>query len=109
MLIFSDSMTKLFHVNLLKAWNEGEDALFDWDEKGRWKTKEFRKQIEEGIPISAWQTKQIDKLLSDFSDVFLDKPEMVQGVTHAIHTLLGVVVRVPAWRSPSTMGLMEGG
>lgn len=68
----SPSSTKLFHVSLLKAWNEGENATygeeFDWDKKGWWRTKELRKHIEEGIPVSAWQTKQINQVLTDFLD-----------------------------------------
>lgn len=55
--------TKLYHVNLLKAWSEapeleptydaflGVEADVDWDEEGRERTWEIHQQMEEGIPL----------------------------------------------------------
>lgn len=59
--------TKQFHVNLLKAWSDatelepaydaflGVEADIDWVEESQWRAVEIAKQMEEGIPPSAWQ------------------------------------------------------
>lgn len=60
-------------------------------------------QLEEGIPILAWQTKQRDQVLASFPDMSLEVPGMVQGITHAIHTHAGVVVRIPACLMPQAL------
>lgn len=57
--------TKLYHVNLLKAWGKapelepandaflGVEADVDFDEEGSERTWEIHQQIDEGIPPSA--------------------------------------------------------
>lgn len=57
----------------------GEWGEPDWGE-------ELRKQIEEGMPILAWQTKQMYQVMAGFLDVFSDAPGIVQGVVHQILT-----------------------
>lgn len=57
---------------------------------------ERMQKLEEGVPISKWQTKQTDQILVDFPIVFLDTPGTVERITHAIHTPPGVPVHVPA-------------
>lgn len=56
--------------------------------------------MEEGVPISAWQTCQINQVVSDFPDVFSEIPGTAQGVQHHILIRPGTVVRTPAQRTP---------
>lgn len=61
----------------------------DWDEEGLWRMEELQKQMEEGIPVSAWQMCQINQVANSFPDVFSETPGKAQGVQHKISTTLG--------------------
>lgn len=79
---------KTFHVNLLKPWSGapelepaydaflGIELDFDWD---KIRTEEIRAQMEKGIPLSAWQTQQIDQVLNEFPDMFSEVPGTAGG------------------------------
>lgn len=60
------------------------------DKNGR---LELCKQIDVGIPISAWQTQQIDQVLNEFPDLLAYTPGVDKGVVHRIHTAPDVVIR----------------
>lgn len=103
---------KQYHVNLLKAWSEapdleqaydtflGVEADMDWDEERQERIKELYQQRDEGIPLSAWQTYQIDQVIGDFPDVFSEIPGQAVGVIHHIITPPGVVERSPSRPTP---------
>lgn len=75
-----DQGWRLYHVNLLKEWQEHEDPVLykveiDWDEEGKLQYRELQAQIATGEPASAWQQHQIRKIrirqvLNEFGDVF---------------------------------------
>lgn len=107
---------KQYHINLLKEWKErvaagddeddglaGWELSVDWDEEGRERTMELHKQIEEGIPVSVWQIRQIDQVLSHFPELFADAPFVAKGVVHRIQTDPGVVVRAPSRPVPLSL------
>lgn len=89
----------------MKEWIEREaEAMFaldiDWDKEGLTQTAKLRMLMEEKIVPSAWQTRQIQQILDDFSDVFSDIPETVQRVEYQILTPPGVVVHTALQPTP---------
>lgn len=76
---------RLYHVNLLKEWQEEEEPRqynveIDWDEEGRDRSQELQRQIVTGLPASSWQLHQIQQVLNEYPDVFSDRPRTVRGV-----------------------------
>lgn len=50
---------KLYHLNLLKAWQEPEEpgwyqAEIDWDEEGREQSQVLQRQVAMGLPALEW-------------------------------------------------------
>lgn len=56
--------------------------------------------MEEGIPVSTWQTHQINQVLREFPEVFSEIPGMAQGVQLRIITKEEVVVHMPSRPTP---------
>lgn len=56
---------RLYHVNMLKQWQEEEEAedpdlgmyntKIDWDIEGQERSQELHQQAAQGIPTSVWQ------------------------------------------------------
>lgn len=70
---------RLYHVNLLKGWQEREDSglcnvEIDWDEEGKEWSLELHAQVAAGEPVLAWQQHQIPQVLDKFWDVFVCTP-----------------------------------
>lgn len=57
------------------------EVIFDWDAEGRDMTADLQRKLEEGIPISAWQAKEV---VSYVSKVFSDILGIALGVQHYI-------------------------
>lgn len=82
--------SKRYHVNLLKGWQEDEEqeAFFgldvDWDEEGNWRTELLHQQMDEGIPVSAWQTQQISQVVASFPDILPETPRTAWSMQHHI-------------------------
>lgn len=96
---------KLYHVNLLKAWQDADEtgwyqAEIDWDEEGRKQSQELQRQVAMGLPASEWQLHQIQQVLGEYPDVFQDVPGWVRAVVHWIPTPPGKVVWVPYCPTP---------
>lgn len=75
---------KLYHVNLLKAWQDADEAGWyqaerDWDKDGRERSQELQRQVAMGLPASDWQLRQIQQVLGEYFDVFQDVPGHVWG------------------------------
>lgn len=83
----------------------GVEADVDWDEEGQEWTKELHQQIDEGIPPSDWQKCQIDQVIRDFPDVFMEVLGKAKGVTHWIVTPPGMVVCSPS--QPTSLALQD--
>lgn len=74
----------IFHVNLLKKWKTWKaEGLYganrDWDSDEIAQSAELRVQMKEGVPISTWQTHQIQQILEDYSDIFSDSLRLSKG------------------------------
>lgn len=92
--------TKLYHVNLLKAWQETVEpgwyqAELDWNKDGRKWSQEIQRQVTTGFPASEWQLRQVQQLLGEYPRVIQDVLGGMESVTHDIPTRPGKVVRVP--------------
>lgn len=82
----------------LKNGREAEGfygANIDWDEEKIAPSTELHAQMEEGVPVSAWQTQQIQQVLKEFSDVFSESLRRVQEKEHHIIIPPGKIVWVP--------------
>lgn len=66
---------------------------------------ELHKQIDKGIPPSAWQMHQIYQVIADILEVFAETTGMAKGVSHKIHTDPGVMVQAP--RRPIPLALQR--
>lgn len=75
----------------------------NWDKEGQERTVELHQQLEEGISVSAWQTRQIDQVLGAFPELFADTSGVAQGMAHHIHTPPGMVVRALSRPVPITL------
>lgn len=89
---------RLYHVNLLKAWQKPEEpewyqAEIDWDDEGQERSKELRK-VATGFPTSDWQLYQIQQVIGEYPEVFWEVPGHGHGIVQRIPKPPGQVVRV---------------
>ncbi|XP_056622843.1 retrovirus-related Pol polyprotein from transposon 17.6 [Triplophysa dalaica] len=89
---------QLYHINLLKKWIASPTQMAAFAE-----TK--APVVQMGEQLSPVQKQDIQSLVSQFRDVFSEKPGQTRIIQHDIRTPLGVVVRQRPYRVPETRRL----
>ncbi|XP_056612851.1 protein NYNRIN-like [Triplophysa dalaica] len=89
---------QLYHVNLLKRWMASPTQMAAFAETEA-------PVLQMGEHLSPVQKQDIQYLVSQFRDVFSEKPGQTRIIQHEIRTPPGVVVRQRSYRVPETRRL----
>lgn len=87
---------KIFHVNLLKAWKEGEKTILVTEELGPCKAKVMgaTRDIGKGDNLSPAQKLNLAKLQAEFPKVFSKKPGKTSLIQHKIKIKGNKIIRL---------------